>query len=78
MLHKIIIQTKLNINHNLKKQIKMVLYVETHLVRSTLKQNVFGFFSYFFYENVALQRDTYNNHCERMKGLLQVVMYICA
>jgi hypothetical protein len=56
----------------------MVLYVETHLVRSTLKQNVFRFFSYFFYENVALQRDTYNNHCERMQGLLQVVMYMCA
>ena len=52
----------------------MVLYVETHLVRSTLKQNVFEF----FYENFALQRDTYKNHCERMQGLLQVVMYICA
>ena len=53
----------------------MVLYVETHLVRSTLTQNVFGFF---FCEKFALQWDTYSNHCERMQGLLQVVMYICA
>ena len=57
----------------------MVLYVATHLVRWTLKQNVFGFFFHiFFYEKFALQRDTYSNHCERMQGLLQVAMYICA